>query len=371
MKIANLINPPRLARRSVVIVSLCACLGSGSVFAADPTDTGKILVTNRTSGTLTVIDVATDMVTDTVSLAVPGFRPPDPMYVSYVPKLNRIYVNDRTNSAVTMLDAKTFELLDSVPVGKGAFHMWIDPNGKQLWAVNDIDKTISVLKPKTLATVDTFKIPQALIDLGGKPHDVALDNKGKFALVTVLGTSDGKGYVLRYDTKKRKLTHQAEVGGDPHVGIGWKKPVVYVACQTTSKVYVLSTKDLTPLHGPIDVANAHGTGWTHSDKTFFTTNITGKGVDGLQAIGVSGNAVIGKTDTGEGSEETDEDVPHNIAITKNDSKLYISHSGHDPGEISGVVTVYDIRDPANPKYMHTIHVGLNPFGIAYMGNKTR
>ncbi len=361
----------RLAAVLSLPLLMAGSLGATRVEAAPPIDTGKVLVTNRTSGTLSVIDVATDMVIETVSLAVPGFRPPDPMYVSYVPKLNRIYVNDRTNSAITMLDANSFELLDSVPVGKGAFHMWADPNGKQLWAVNDIDKTLTVLNPKTLDILATLSIPADLAALGGKPHDIAVDNAAKAAFVTILGTSDGKGYVLRYDTKKRVVTHRVAVGGDPHVGLGWKKPVVYVACQTDSKVYVLNTKDLKPVHDPIAVPNAHGTAWTHQDKTFFTTNITGAGLDGLQAIDTKTNSVVGKTNTGEGSEETAEDVPHNIIISGKDSKLYVSHSGHDEGEFSGVVTVYDIRDPKAPKYLHTIHVGLNPFGIAYMGKKSR
>lgn len=348
----------------------CSVLPAVAV-ALPPTDAGKILVTNRTSGTLSVIDVATDMVVETVSLAVPGFRPPDPMYVSFIPKLKQVFVNDRTNDALTVLDAETFELLDSVPVGKGAFHMWADPNGKQLWAVNDIDKTMTVINPTTLDTLTTIPIPSDLAELGGKPHDVALDNTGKAAFVTILGTKDKKGYVLRYDTKTFKLTHRAEVGGDPHVGLAWKKAQMYVACQDDDQVYVLSTKDLRPVHEPISVPNTHGTGWSHKDATFFTTNITEKGVDGLFAINTLNHAVIGKANTGEGSEESLEDVPHNIAISGNDSKLYISHSGHDEGEFSGVVTVYDIRDPKEPTYLHTIHVGLNPFGIAYMGAKSR
>jgi len=361
----------RARKPNCLALSLICGLMPAIAQAEPPTDTGKILVTNRTSGTLTVIDVATDMVVDTVSLAVPGFRPPDPMYVSFIPKLKQVFVNDRTNNALTVLDANNFELLDSVPLGKGAFHMWADPNGKQLWAVNDIDKTMTVINPKTLDTLTTIPIPSDLAALGGKPHDVALDNAGKAAFVTIVGTTDKKGYVLRYDTKTFKLTHRATVGGDPHVGLAWKKTQMYVACQDDDQVYVLSTKDLSAVHESIAVPNAHGTGWTHKDATFFTTNITDKGIDGLHAINSLNHAVIGKTNTGEGSEETAEDVPHNIAITGNDSKLYISHSGHDEGEFSGVVTVYDIRDPKAPKYLHTIHVGLNPFGIAYMGPKSR
>jgi YVTN family beta-propeller protein len=362
--------------RSLSVAAVLTALAAPA-FAVDPTDTGKILVANRTSGTLSVIDVATDEVIKTVSVATRGARPPEPMYVNYVPGLKRVFVSDRANKYVAVYDSRTFDLLDTAPLGKGAFHMWSDPKGKQLWSVNDIDKTLSVINPKTLAlidanpatkdVIDAVALPAELVAAGGKPHDIALDNAGKAAFVSVIGVP-GKGYVLRYDTRTRKLTHQVEVGVDPHIGLGWKKPIMYVACQGNNTVYVLSTKDLKPLHEPIaNVPGAHGTGMKHKDNTFYTTNFTAaaNAANGLQAISLSSNTVTGSSNTG------NEDVPHNIAITANDSKLYVTHSGHGDGEIKGVVTVYDVRDDTQPKYLKTIPVGLNPFGIAYIGPKGR
>lgn len=322
----------------------------------------KVVVANRASGTLSIIDTRSDQVVKTVPVGGPGAAASEPMYVSYVPPLNRVFVSDRRNNAVTAFDARSFRMLGMAPLGQGAFHLWADRKGKQLWSVNDIDKTISVINPKNLTQKAIVKLPDDLVAAGGKPHDVALDRAGNFALVTVLGIPD-KGYVLRYSTKSLQLTHRAEVGIDPHVGIAWRKPVAYVACEGSNKIHVLRTRDLSPTHNPIEAVGTHGTGFKHSDRVFYTTNLPGLGVDGLVAVSTKTLKIISKTNTGDPLSGP-LDMPHNIALTQDDKKLYVTHSGHEAGTSAGVVTVYDVRNDARPTYLKTIPVGVNPFGIA-------
>ena len=56
-------------------------------------------------------------------------------------------------------------------------------------------------------------------------------------------------------------------------------------------------------------------------------------------------------------------VPHNIVVTNNTKKLYLTHSGGT----SGKVTVYGIsnNNPV-PFCLGEIAVGLNPFGLAFV-----
>jgi DNA-binding beta-propeller fold protein YncE len=75
----------------------------------------------------------------------------------------------------------------------------------------------------------------------------------------------------------------------------------------------------------------------------------------LIAIKTRGNNVIGSTNTPYA-------VPHNIALTPNSKKLYLTHSGGT----SDKVTVYRIsnHNPV-PQFLKEITVELNPFGLAY------
>ena len=55
-------------------------------------------------------------------------------------------------------------------------------------------------------------------------------------------------------------------------------------------------------------------------------------------------------------------VPHNIVLTPNGKKIYVTHSGPN-----SVVTVYTAtRQDAVPEYLTTVEVGDNPFGLAFV-----
>ena len=105
----------------------------------------------------------------------------------------------------------------------------------------------------------------------------------------------------------------------------------------------------------VTAAGAHGAGMPQHGKTFYTTNLPGGGTDGLLAIDTKTNVVIGASDT-------PYPVPHNIAITDDSHKLYVTHSGGT----SDKVTVFTISsgNPV-PEYLTEISVGLNPFGLAF------
>ena len=104
----------------------------------------------------------------------------------------------------------------------------------------------------------------------------------------------------------------------------------------------------------IDVPGAHGAWTVKSGKTFYTTNLPGGGIDGLYAIDVKTNSIIGSADTPYA-------VPHNIVVAGN--KLYVTHSG----SASDKVTVWELskQNPV-PEYLGEVTVGLNPFGLGYV-----
>ena len=55
-------------------------------------------------------------------------------------------------------------------------------------------------------------------------------------------------------------------------------------------------------------------------------------------------------------------MPHNIVLTPDSQKLFVTHSG--PGT---QVTIYTVApDVPVPVYAGEVTVGLNPFGLAYV-----
>jgi streptogramin lyase len=129
---------------------------------------GKMVIANRASGMISVIDVASDRVIGTYALPASD-KMPEPMYVVY--SRGRVFVGDRANNRVAVFNPRTFAVQATVPAGAGVWHMWADPFDRQLWVANDIDKTCTVIDPLTLQVLATVPTPADLAAAGGKPHE--------------------------------------------------------------------------------------------------------------------------------------------------------------------------------------------------------
>lgn len=318
-------------------------------------DQGKIVVANRFSASLSVINVRTDNVITTIDLPA-GKYPAQPMYVVHSPKADRIFVGDRANNRIVVLDDEGFTIETTVPAGKGVFHMWADPGDNQLWINNDIDNSITVIDPVTLEILSTVQLPTDLVAQGGKPHDVILDPSGRAAYITMVGFTGANDYVVKFSTDTFFETNRARVGKDPHVSLTRRNKLLYVPCQNSNSVFILKRKDLS-LVKKLDVPGAHGAGMPRNGKTFYTTNLPGGGNNGLYAINTRSNKLL------EEAVDTPFPVPHNLALTLRGHKLYVTHSGTSSDQVS----VYRIiRKSQLPELETTVTVGLNPFGLAFV-----
>jgi hypothetical protein len=314
---------------------------------------GHIAVANRASGTVSILDGATGANVDTVTL--PGPNPPEPMYVNYVRKTDAVVVGDRANSRLVELDARDFSVRRMAPAGAGVFHQWADASGRQIWVNNDIDNTSTVIDPEAFSVIATVPMPADLTGMGAKPHDVILDPRGLRAFVTLL-TPGADDYVVQFDTRTFQETGRAAVGKDPHVSLTRRSDLLWVPAQNSNVVHVLDQGSLAEVTS-LSVPGAHGAGMTQSGRVLYTTNLPGGGTDALFAIDTRTNTLIGD------AVDSPYAVPHNIALTANGLRLFLTHSGGT----SDKVTFYSISaaSPA-PVLLGEATVGLNPFGIAFV-----
>ena len=343
--------------RIALRLSLAAgCLAALAVVGSSPEVAaagGNVVVANRNSGTISVIDVQTDTAT-TMALPAGSFTP-EPMYAAYSGAYGRLFVGDRGNDRVVVYDAGDFSVETTVPAGNGVFHMWASDNVDQLWVVNDIDDTVTVIDTVTLAVLDTAPLPADLVGLGGKPHDVILDPTGPFAYVSMVGLPGPADYVVKYSTTSFMEVGRQVVGKDPHLSLARQDGLLYVPCQNSNAVYVLE-RDTLAFRPNIFTPGPHGAGMARNGKVFYTTNLPGGGTDGLVAIDT-------RTGTVSGAWDTPVNIPHNIALTPNSKKIYVTHSGATNNQVS----VFEIKNrKGQPSLEGTVTVGLNPFGIVFV-----
>jgi len=320
-------------------------------------NSGKVVVANRGSGTISVIDAKDDVVTGTYDLPSEAGEPvPEPMYVVYTPARDRVFVGDRANSRVAVFNGRTLEVEGTVAAGQGVFHMWADPQSKQLWVNNDIDNTSTVIDPKTLETITTVSTPADLVAMGGKPHDVILGPQGNYAYVTVVGVSGPNDYVVQYSTGDFQEMGRAAVGKDAHVSLARRNDWLYVPCQNSDVVIVLNRFTLA-METSIAIPGAHGAGMSQNGKYFYVSNLPGSGMGALYTIDTQSNMAVGAP------EDSPYPVPHNIALTPSGHKLFLTHSGASADK----VTIYVMPGKfPNPDYAAEVTVGLNPFGLTYV-----
>lgn len=337
----------------VLLLALTAFLPVGTVYADDD-QKGEVVVANRGSGSISVIDTQTDQLVDTIPLP-DGDNPPEPMYVVFSKKGNFVFVGDRANDRVVAFDAADYSVAGTVDTGAGVFHMWADDRDQFLWVNNDIDNTSTVIDPVSLEVITTVDMPADLLAKGYKPHDVILDPKGRFAYVTLLGGTDPNDYLVQFSTDTFMEVNRAAVGKDPHVSLTQNNDLIYVPAQNSNVVGIFNRETL-EFVDEISVPGAHGAGMAPYGQVFYTTNLPGGGTDGLFAIDTKTNTVIDSADT-------PYPVPHNIVVTKNNKKLFLTHSGGTANK----VTIYAVSvDDPIPTLIGAVTVGLNPFGLAYV-----
>lgn len=340
-------------KRRFHTLSLCALVlvATGAQTLAEPIgELGGVVVANRASGSISVIDVATSGVTD---FALPaGASTPEPMYVVYSPGNDVVFVGDRANNRVVAFNAQTFAVETTIPTGAGVFHMWGEPSTGHLWVNNDIDNTVTAIDMMTMSPTTTFPTPADLVAMGGKPHDVILDPSGPYGYVSMLGLSGDNDYVVKFSTETYAELDRLAVGKDPHLSLSAYHDKLYVPTQGADEVAVLDRGTLDPVTS-IAVANAHGAVTNADGSLFYTTNIAGGGTDGVAVIDTATDTVLNSVDTPFA-------VPHNLALSPNEGRLYVTHSGGTSDQVS----IFDLSDPTNPTYLTSVDVGFNPFGIA-------
>ncbi len=334
---------------------LSVMLGSGYIGTANASytevDQGTVAVANRASGSVSIIDVQTDNVVNTLILPAAA-QIPEPMYVVY--KENRLYVGDRANNRIVVYDSFGFNLLKIIPTGSGVFHMWAAKEAQVLLVNNDIDKTVTVIDTNSLSAINTLSLPSDLLAEGFKPHDVFITNKGKNAFVSLVDGQDGNDYIVKLSIKRNKELSRKEVGGDPHLFISpLKRNTLYVPSQDSGEVLALNTRNLATRY-QFDVPNAHGI--YALGRRLYVTNIAEGGAHGLYTLDAKGKHIIDTDNTPYGA-------PHNITVTANGQKIYVTHSGATQDKVSVYQT---IPGRQLPSYLGEITVQNNPFGLAYI-----
>ena len=331
--------PLAAALAATALLYLTACDSDDESGAPTTPPTEEVVaVANRAGGSVTFFDAVDD-----VSLGTLEIAGAEPMYVVYVPATDRLYLGDRAQDLVHVIDPDTRAVEAAIPVGEGVFHMWADGRGERLWVNNDVDNTTSVIDLAANAVVAT-------VEVGVKPHDVFADASGTTAYVSVrAGDEAVADSVFAYSASTFERLAARAVGEDPHLYHLPADNRVYVPNQS-GQLLALDGADLAEVDR-LDVPGAHGIYPSPDGRFLFVTNLPGGELYGVDArdLTLVGDPLASPIP-----------IPHNVAVNAAGTKAYVTHSGASADQ----VTVYDVSGGALA-LSDSLTAGGNPFGLAY------
>lgn len=136
-------------------------VGNGSEgFDVSP-DSKEIWVANAQEGTISVINVASKTVIDTIAANVPGAN-----RLKFTPDGSRVLVSALRNGDLTVFDSATHKEIKRLKLGHGTAGILVQPNGERAFVACSPDDYVAVINLKTLEDVGH-------IDVGQNPDGLA------------------------------------------------------------------------------------------------------------------------------------------------------------------------------------------------------
>lgn len=133
---------------------------------------------------------------------------------------------------------RTWEVTN-VPAGQGCEGFDISPDGKELWAANARDATVTVVDVAAKKAVQTLPIPVK------GANRLKFTPDGKRVLISALGARGGDTSLVVFDASTRKEVKQLSLGGgSAGILIAPDGSRAYVAVSSADKVAVVDLKTL-------------------------------------------------------------------------------------------------------------------------------
>ncbi|MGD8494579.1 MAG: YncE family protein [Gemmatimonadales bacterium] len=340
-----------------------APVGQAATRTADQAQHQYLYVTNQSSATVTVIDMETDEVVDTVDLQALGFsancKPHD---IAVEPDGSFWYVSLIADGFVLKFDR------DNELVGRAPFEtpglLQLDPSsdllyvGRSMAAVNPPQR-IGVIERPTMDIdeVDVFV---------ARPHALAVSHDGKYVYTASLATNDM--VVYRPETGESEVIHVPGTDEHPHTFVDFEVSPdgrsLIATTEMTSKLLVMDeTKPATiPIVHTTDVPQSpwHPAFSPDGSRLYFG-NLRANAVTFIDTSDWSIARVV---------EDPRFAQPHGIAVSADGKKLYVgnrntSAKDEDGNAVDGFVAVIDTSTGNVIKLIEADHY---PAG---MGTNTR
>jgi len=254
-----------------------------------------------------------------------------PVVKDYSP---RVYVPNSESNSVTVIDPKTYKVIDQFPTGRQPQHVTPSYDLKTLWVLNDKGSSLLRIDPATGKPGETIRV--------GDPYNMYYTPDGKFAIVV----AEQRKRLNFLHAATMKLAHSLKVPckGVDHMDFSADGRYLIASCEFSGSLLkvdverqrVLAVLPLSPRGKPQDVK------LSPDGAVFYVADMR---IDGVRLIDGASFHQIGVIHTGGGA--------HGLYASRDSRVLYVSNR-HE-GSISvidfasrKVVEQWKLPGPASP-----------------------
>lgn len=302
---------------------------------------GMVYVTNFDDSTVSVIDATTRAVVDTIAVDN------GPLGIAASTDGSRVYLAGFQAGTLSVLRTGDARIVASAPVAESPNGVAVTPDGAFL-AVSD-----TVADQVVIVSADTLRVV-ARVPSGPQPSGVALDGDGRLAFVA--NFSGATVSVVDLDARRRRaiIPMPFVTASDGLLGVaiapatgwgfvtsyydGWARPLRADTLSTPGLVYPFG---LSVVRSDAVVANTAG------ELAYFAAHDVDTGDGRISVMQMADNRVLAEIPVGK--------VPEALALGPDEMELYVANTG------SNTVSIVDTTER---RVVRVVAVGGAPMGVA-------
>jgi YVTN family beta-propeller protein len=318
----------------------------GGVYAAtvsgelDPRVAGvpeRVYVPNEESDDVTVIDAKTFEV-------IGRFAVGDmPEHVNPGWDLENLYVANMNGGTLTVVDPMTSQPIDTIELPLFPYALYYTLDGERVMVVTDYisiddieDNGVTFFDPDTWEVLAFVQVPWTGAD------DADLSSDGRYLAIS----AEYSGYLAFIDTQEMTLAGSVEIGSLPRdVRLSPNGEVFYVANEGLDGIQVVDAESWELLEFIATGDGAHGIDFSRDTTQMYVAN---RAAGTISVIDIASGAVVETWPVG-GS-------PDEMVLNPDGSQLWASNRYH--GSVS-------VIDTTSGEVITTIATGANPHGLTY------
>lgn len=240
----------------------------------------------------------------------------------------RVYVPNTSSNTVSVIDPKTYKVIETIPVGNQPQHVVPSWDMKTLWVNNDLGDSLTAIDPATGKAGRTVEVSD--------PYNLYFTPNGKYAVV--MASMDRELVFRDPRTMDRVKTVPVTCAGVNHADFSADGRYFIVSCEFSGELLKVDTEKMKVVGQrklPLKGAMPQDVKLSPDGKTFYIADMMAHGMWVLDGLKFTAPKLL---PTGKGC--------HGLYVGRDSKEMYISNRGE------GSVSVFDFARNALTKKWH-------------------